>query len=52
MKYIIITTYGQRIIEAEDFEAAVQEAYDDHTHYWGVQAIVQLDEDIVFIERK
>ena len=29
MKYIIITTYGQRIIEAEDFEVAAQEAYGD-----------------------
>lgn len=52
MKYIIITKYGQRIIEAEDFEVAVREAYDDHTQYREVQAIIQLDEDIDLIERK
>ena len=43
MKYLIIATWGQRIIEAEDLEDAVRKAYEDHTGYDNVQAIIKID---------
>ena len=45
MKFLIITRYGSRVIEAEDFERASNEAYDDHTGYRDVEAIVKLPDD-------
>lgn len=44
MKFIIITTYGSYIVEAEDFAQAVDNACDDHTGYRDVQAIVKMPE--------
>ena len=45
MKFIIITNYGSRIIEAEDFAQAADETYDDHTGYRDVQAIVKVPDE-------
>lgn len=45
MKFIIITTNGTRIIEADDFDEATDEAYDSHTGYRDVQAIVKIPEE-------
>lgn len=45
MKFIIITTNGTRIIEADDFDEAADEAYDSHTGYRDVQAIVKMPEE-------
>lgn len=44
MKFIIITTYGSYIVEAEDFAQAADNAYDGHTGYRDVQAIVKMPE--------
>ena len=43
-KFLIITTYGKRIIECEDFYKAVEEAYDDHTGYEDVVAIILISD--------
>lgn len=45
MKFLIITTYGSRIIEAEDFDEAAESAYDNHTGYRDVEAIVKLPDE-------
>ena len=45
MKFLIITTYGRYTVEAEDIEAALSEAYDSHTGYKNIQAIVRIDEE-------
>lgn len=45
MKFLIITRFGSTIIEAEDFEKAAEYAYDDHTGYRDVEAIVKLPDD-------
>ena len=45
MKFIIITTNGTRIIEADDFDEAADEAYDSHRGYRDVQAIVKMPEE-------
>ena len=44
MKFIILTKYGSYIVECEDFEAAVYKAYNNHTGYDDVMAIVRMDE--------
>ena len=43
-KFLIITKWGIRECEAEDFEDAVQQAYNNHTRYDDVFAIVRADE--------
>ena len=43
--FLIITKYGRYIIEAENMGEAVDMAYDTHTGYRDVQAIVCIDED-------
>lgn len=43
MKFLIITSHGVHEIEAEDFAAAADQAYDDHTGYKDVYAIVKVD---------
>ena len=45
MKFLIITTYGQYTISAEDMGAALDEVYDNHTGYKNIQAIVRIDEE-------
>lgn len=45
MKFLIITCYGSYIIEAEDFQDAAERAYDTHTKYNNVEAIVKLPEE-------
>ena len=45
MKFLIITTYGRYTVDTEDIEAALNEAYDNHTGYKNVQAIVRIDEE-------
>ena len=45
MKFLIITCYGSYIIEAEDFQDAAEKAYDTHTKYNNVEAIVKLPEE-------
>lgn len=44
MKFLILTTYGVREIEAEDFLEATDMACDDHTKYDHVLAIVKAEE--------
>ena len=43
-KFLIITKYGIRECEAEDFEDALHQAYNNHTGYDDVFAIVRADE--------
>lgn len=43
MKFLIITAHGVHEIEAEDFAAAADQAYDDHTGYNDVYAIVKAE---------
>ena len=45
MKFLILTNYGSRIIEAEDFDDAVDNACDNHTGYDDVNAIIKLPND-------
>lgn len=40
-RFLIITEFGIRECEVDDFEGAVQEAYNDHTGYDHVFAIVR-----------
>lgn len=44
MRFLILTTYGIRETEAEDFETAADDAYDTHTGYKNVLAIVKAEE--------
>lgn len=44
MKFLILTCYGSYEIEAEDFEDAVRQAYNNHTGYADVMAIVKKEE--------
>ena len=44
-KFIVITKYDAYITEAIDFEDAVVEAYNNHTGYDDVQAIVRVPEE-------
>ena len=43
MKFLIITAHGVHEIEAEDFATAADQAYDDHTGYTDVYAIVKAE---------
>lgn len=45
MKFIIITKYGSYIIDADDFDQAVEKAYDNHTGYRDVEAIVKVPDN-------
>ena len=45
MKFLIITKFGENVIEAEDFAQAADNAYDDHTGYRDVMAIIKLPDD-------
>ena len=42
MKFLIVTHYGSYVIEAEDFAQAADHAYDDHSGYAHVEAIIKL----------
>lgn len=46
MKFIIITKYESYITEAEDFDDAVAQAWDDHTGDRCINAIIKIPEDI------
>ena len=45
MKFVIITDNGQYTTDAEDMEAALESAWNNHTGYDDIQAIVRVDED-------
>ena len=45
MKFIIITNYGSHIVEANDFEDALGQAYDSCNGYDDVCGIVKVPED-------
>lgn len=42
MKFLIVTHFGSKVIDAEDFAEAVEKVYDNHTGYEHVEAIVKL----------
>ena len=43
MSFLIITTNSSYHIEANDFSEAVDMAYDNHTGYDNIMAIVRID---------
>ena len=45
MKFVVIQKYGAYIVDAEDIEAAVQDAWNNHTGYDDVYAVVRAEED-------
>lgn len=45
MKFLIITEYDRRQIDAEDFEDAVSQAYNYHTGYDNVIAIIKIESE-------
>ena len=45
MKFLIIEKYGGYTVDAEDFEEAVSNAYDNHTGYKNVYAIVKIEQE-------
>lgn len=45
MKFLIITKYGRYVVEAEDIEDAVKQAYDSNAGYSNIQAVVNIDEE-------
>ena len=45
MKFLILSSYGSHIIEAEDFSEAASVAYDYNAGYDNVNAIIKLPED-------
>ena len=40
MKFILLTKYGVRLVEAEDIEEAIKSAYDDNTGYDNILGVV------------
>ena len=44
MKFLILTKYGSREIEAEDFDEAVSESYDNHIGWNHIMAIVKAED--------
>lgn len=44
MKFLIIEKYGSYIVEAENIEEAVSKAYDSHTGYENIMAVVKAEE--------
>lgn len=44
MNFLIATIYGTRIVEAEDWDGALEEAYDTHTGYRDVISITKIEE--------
>ena len=46
-EFLIITKYGRYIIKAIDIAEAIYQAYDNHTGYSNIQAIVCIDEDYI-----
>ena len=44
MNFLITTIHGTRIVEAEDWDRALEEAYDDHTGYRDVISITKIEE--------
>lgn len=44
MKFLIIEKFGTYFVEAEDIEEAVSKAYDSHTGYEYVMAVVKAEE--------
>ena len=47
MKFLILSKYCSYFIEAEDFEEAVREAWDQHSGYEYVMAIVKVEEILI-----
>ena len=45
MKFLIITEFGEKIVEKENIEQAAIESYDDHFGYDKVLAIVKIPEN-------
>lgn len=45
MKFLIITTYGQYSVDAEDIEEAVIKTYDSNIGYKNIQAVVRIDDN-------
>ena len=43
-KFMIITKYDTTIIDAQDWEDAFNKAFDNHTHYDYLIAIVRIQE--------
>lgn len=43
MQYLVITKFGQYQIDADDFDDAVQQAYDNNTGYRDVVAIIKIE---------
>lgn len=44
MKFIILKLHGSYIVEAEDFDGAAEAAYNNHTGWNDVMAIVKMEE--------
>jgi len=44
MNFLIATIHGTRIVEAGDWDGALEEAYDDHTEYRDVILITKIEE--------
>lgn len=45
MKFILLTKYSVRLIEAEDIEEAIKSEYDDNTGYDNILGIVVAEPD-------
>ena len=45
MKFIIITTYDSYVIEADDFEDALSDAYNNHYGYNHINGIIRIPEE-------
>ena len=45
MKFVIMTTYGSYVIESDDIEDALSNAYDNHTGYDNVVGIVRVPDE-------
>ena len=45
MKFIVLTDYSSRIVEAEDIEDAITDSYDNHCGYDHIKAVVRIDEE-------
>lgn len=43
MQYLVITKFGQYQIDADDFDDAVQQAYDTNIGYRDVVAIIKIE---------
>lgn len=46
MKFVILTTHGETIVEAEDFAKALENVYDDKTGYDDIMGIIKLNNEV------